>query len=329
MSIFLLLSIIFAAKLKIVHGNAKKSGVKDYCVAIITIAGIYLRQERSKAECNRLLLLSSFCIGLILSLYEDCVTSELIVAAPKFEHNLSSLLMSAGSKVIYVAESQSPTNSEVQELMVESQKWNIPYSKDKFQSNNVLHRKGLPIENGMTLSYFGFYAATESDLALSKLRILNNKCYCYIVKHRFRQRGAYFIFELFLRSRFASIGNYLRESGIFSFFVQQHRKFIFKIGLAGLRRRLEEGKYHSDFFVREVPRIDSIGLQDLYFIFVILAGMGFLAVNIFALRQIDWRTLYAHSKNFVLKHLRAISSVNYVRILNRLCTFRLRRIILK
>jgi hypothetical protein len=318
---FLLLSLTLGAKLHIGNKYLNKSSSKDYVVPIITVAGIFLRQQGSKIGNQALVLLSSFCVGLILSLYENCVTSELVVPPAKFEHNLSSLLMIAESKVIYTG-SEPPGNPNLVELKIETKKWNIKHSKDQLQWDRELHQKDLPLENGTRLSYFGFLSAVESDILLSKIKLINNKCHCYLVKHGFRQRGGYLIFELFLRNRFAFICNILRESGILSFFNEKHRKHTINIFHAKLRRSLEKHMIRSDFFLREEPKMELINLENLYFIFVIFGSMGFLAVNIFILKEVNWLILYVKTKVLVLKFVHALWSFNYVRLANRLFTFK-------
>jgi hypothetical protein len=325
MIIFLLLSLTIVAKLEIGKGQTKKIGMKDFGVPIITVAGIYLRQQGSKFKSDCLMLLSSLCIGLILSLYENCVTSALIVPTTRLEHNLSSLLMAAGAKVIYIGPKLSLKSSEVSELLAETKKWNIKYSKDQFQLNNKLHHKGIPVENGTRLSYFAFYSAAEGDVYLRQLKLLNNKCHCYIVKHAFRQREIYIILKLFLRNRFVSVANILRESGISYFFNEIYRKHGHNIALAKLRRWLEENESPSDFFVREEPRVVQIELENLYFIFVILGGTGFLAVIIFTLRQMVSWDLFVYFKSILCTQLHAIRRLNYVKLANRLCAIMLER----
>jgi hypothetical protein len=318
---FLLLSFTLGAKLHIGNKYINKSSSKDYVVPFITVAGIFLRQQGSKIGNQALVLLSSFCVGLILSLYENCVTSELVVPPAKFEHNLSSLLMIAESKVIYSGP-EPPTNSDLVELEIETKKWNIKHSKDQLQWDRELHQKDLPLENGTRLSYFGFLSAAESGILLSRIKLQNNKCHCYLVKHAFRQRGIYLIFELFLRNRFAFICNILRESGILSFFNEKRRKHNINIFHTKLRRSLEEHMILSDFFLREEPKMELINLGNLYFIFVIFGGMGFLAVSIFLLKEVYWLIIYVKTKGLILKYVHGLWSFNYVRLANRLFTFK-------
>jgi hypothetical protein len=308
---FLLLCLTLEAKLHIGNKYINKRSSKDYVVPFITVAGIFLRQQGSKIGNQALVLLSSFCVGLILSLYENCVTSELVVPPAKFEHNLSSLLMIAESKVIYTGP-EPHTNPDLVELKIETKKWNIKLSKDQLQWDRELHQKDLPLENGTRLSYFGFCSAVESGILLSKIKLQNNKCHCYLVKHAFRQRGLYLIFELFLRNRFAFICNILRENGILSFFSEKHRKHNINIFHTKLRRLMEKRMIRSDFFLREGPKMELINLESMYFIFVIFGGMGFLAVNIFILMEIDWLLLYVKTKGLVLKCVQPLCSFNYV-----------------
>jgi hypothetical protein len=318
--IFLLLSLLIGVKLQVGKLNTKNITAKDFVAPILAIAGIFLRQEGKKIGNQRLLLLTSFCVGVILLLYENFVTSKLVVPPPKLEYNFSGLLMAAGSKVIYSGE-DSPTSLELIELETEALKWNITYLKAQFQFNGELHRRKPPLENGTILSYFGFYSAVDSDDELRKLKLLNNKCHCYIVNHEFRHVNAYIRFSLFQRKRFISILKILLESGIFSFFNEKIRKHENDILLTKLSRWLENDIIHSDFFVREETRMGVIKLENLKFIFVIFGGLEFLAVNIFILKEIGLRMSYVYCKVIVLKCWRAIWSVNYARLANRLSSF--------
>jgi hypothetical protein len=322
---FLLLSLTIGIKLRIGKGYAKTCSVKDCIVPFFIVAGLHLRQQGSKVGNQILVILSSFCIGVVLSLYENSVTSKLVVPPPKFEHNLSSLLMTARAKVIYGG-SNSSTNGNLMQLKTQTKKYNIQYSKDRFELNNVeFHDKALPLENQTRLAYFGVYSAVESDIRLRKITLENNKCHCYIVKHTFRKTGHYIYFGLLLRKRFISILNALRQSGITYFFNEKYRKYEGNLILAKLRRLSEEKKYHSDFFAREELGPDLIQLGNLHFLLVIFGGMELLAVIIFTLTEMDWVMLYNRSQLFARKCLHAIRSVNYVRIANRLCTCRLIR----
>jgi hypothetical protein len=325
---FLLVSFTIRAKLKIGKRYAKNNKYSDLVGPFMIVAGLYFRQEGTKIGSKVLLLITSFCIGVILSLYENTVTSELVVPPAKFEHNLSTQLMVAKSKVIYTGE-ESPSSPNLVELKLEAQKWNINYKKDQLQLKNNWYENSSPLENGTSLSYFVFHSAVESDLLLRKLIIENNKCHCYIVKHGFRKREIYIRFQLFLRNKFALVSNILRESGIFYFFTENYRKFENNILLINLRRGLEENKYHSDFFRTEERGMDLIKLENLHFLLVIYGGMGLIAVNIFTLMEMDWLTLWLYCKGLVLKYLHAIRSVNYVSLVNRLCTFRIKRRALK
>jgi hypothetical protein len=316
---FLLLSLAIGAKLYIGMEFANKEyRANDFAAPLMAVAGLYVRQHASNVGSEGLLVLVSFCMLFILSLYENCVTSELVVPPPKFEHNLSSLLMSIESKVIGFGPKE-----ELEDLIVETEKWNISYAKDQFESNNDLHQQALPIVNGTSISYFGFYSAVESELRLRGLRLINNKCHCYIIKHTIRSRAEYIVLRHFLRHKLASISNILRESGIISFLTAEYRKHGFSITLAKLKRGLEENNYHSDFFVREETRMDVIKLENLYFTFVILGGMGLLAGIIFTLKQMDWSALFVYLRSILSTHLLAIS---YVKLVHRLCAFRLVRI---
>jgi hypothetical protein len=317
--IFLLLSLLIGVKLQVGKLNTKNISVKDFVAPILAIAGIFLRQEGTKIGNQRLLLLTSFCVGVILLLYENFVTSELVVPPPKLEYNFSELLTDFGSKVIYAGKDL-PTRLELLELETEALKWNITYLKAQFQFNGELHRKKLPLKNGTILSYFGFYSAVDSDEELRKLKLLNNKCHCYIVNHAFRHVNANIRFSLFQRNRFISISKILLESGIFSFFNEKIRKHENDILLTKLSRWLENDIIHSDFFVREETGMEVIKLENLKFIFVIFGGMEFLAVSIFILKEIGLRMSYVYCKVIVLKCWRAIWSVNYVRLANRLCS---------
>jgi hypothetical protein len=116
-TIFLLLSLTIGVKLKVGKRYAKKSGFKDCIVPILTIAGLYLRQQGSNVGKQGLVILSSFCIGVVLSLYENSVTSKLVVPPPLFEHNFSSLLMSAEAKVIYTRTNLSWNENHVELLI--------------------------------------------------------------------------------------------------------------------------------------------------------------------------------------------------------------------
>jgi Ca2+/Na+ antiporter len=88
---------------------------------------------------------------------------------------------------------------------------------------------------------------------------------------------------------------------------------------------VEDDKYHSEFFAREERGLDLIHLENLYFLLVIFGGMGFLAVIVFTLTEMDWVILYYCCLFFAWKCLHAMRSVNYARFANRLCTFRLIR----
>jgi hypothetical protein len=297
---FLILSLTVAVKLRFYNGFTK-SRVNDFFLSFITVAGIYLRQEGAIVGSPRLLLLTSFCIGVIISLYENTVTSELVVPPPKYEHNLSSLLMAAGAKVIYSG-AEPAMNADLIELQTETQKWNIKYSENQLELNNKLHDEYLPLKNRTRLSYFGFYSAVERDLRFRKTKLINNKCHCYIVQHEFRQIEGCFVFKLFLRNRFTSTLNILRENGIVSFFLQNHRKYTNNRFLTKLRQRLKDTNYHSDFFVREELSIELIQLANLYFIIVIFGVNAILAVNIFAWNQMDWLGLFVYCKGLVSKH---------------------------
>jgi hypothetical protein len=318
---FLLLNLLVGVKLQVGKLNSKSSSVKDFVAPILAIAGIFLRQEGTKIRNQSLLLLTSFCVGVILLLYENCVTSKLVVPPPKLEHNFSGLLMAAGSKVIYTGE-DSPTSLELIELETEALKWNITYLKAQFQCNGELHRRKPPLENGTILSYFGFYSALDNDRLLRTLKLLNNKCHCYIVNHAFRHVHAYIFVLLFQRKRFISVLNILRETGIFSFFNERIRKHSRDILFTKLSWWLENDIVHSDFFVHEESGIIRvIKFENLKFILVIFGGMEFLAVNIFILKEIGLRVSYVYCKVIVLKCWRAIWSVNYARLANRLCSF--------
>jgi hypothetical protein len=298
MTTYLLLSFTLGAKLQINKRYTNNISAEDYVGQFMTVAGIFLRQERASATCQGLLVLTSFCLGVILSQYENYVTSELVVPPPKLEHTLSSLFIAARSKVIFSG-SESHTNPNLVEFKAEIQKWNVKYTKDQLEVNDKLHYNRLPSENGTTLSYFAFYSVVERDLLLRRLSLVNNKCHCYTIKHSFRQRDAHLTFRLFLRNRFASIANILRESGIISFFNEKHRKSSYQLYLWRLRRMLEENKYHSDFFVFEDSKIVMIELGNLYLIFVIYGGMGFLAVCIFVLEQLDALSLCIYCSSFL------------------------------
>jgi hypothetical protein len=321
---FLLLSIMIGIKLKVCKGDAKTCSVKDCIVPLFTVAGLYLRQQGTKVGNQGLVILSSFCIGVVLSLYENAVTSKLVVPPPKFEHNLSSLLMSAGTKIIYTGLNTS-RNGNLMELQFQTTKYDIQYAKERFELNNELYNKALPLENQTSRAYLGFYTAVENDQRLRQLKIMNNKCHCYLVKHTFRKTGHYIHFDLLLKKRFISILNVLRQSGITYFFNEKYRKHEGYLLLAKLRRLLEDKKLHSDFFAREEPGPDLIQLGNLYFLLVIFGGMGFVAVIIFTLTEMDWVTLHNRCQFLAWKCLHAIRSVNYVRLANRLCTFRLLR----
>jgi hypothetical protein len=319
---FLLLSITIGIKLKVGKGYAKTCSVKDCIVPFFTVAGLYLRQQGTKVANRGLVMVSSFCIGVVLLLYENSVTSKLVVPPPMFEHNLSSLLMSVGTKIVYTGPNSS-TNGDLLELQTQTKKYDIQYSKDQFELyKNELYDKALPLENQTRRAYFGFYTAVESDLWLRWLKLKNNKCHCYIVKHTFRKTGNYISFGLLLRKRFLSILNVLRQSGITYFFTEKYRKHEGNLKLTKLRRLLEKKKYHSDFFAREEPGPDLIQLENLYFLLVIFGGMGLLAVNIFILKEVGLRMSYVYCKIIVLKSLRAIWSVNYVRLANQLCSYK-------
>jgi hypothetical protein len=216
---FLLLSLTIGIKLKVGKGYAKrKRSVQDYIVPLFTVAGLYLRQQGTKVGNQGLVILSSFCIGVVVSLYENSVTSELVVPPPKFEHNLSSLVMSVGMKIVYTGPNSS-TNGDLLELQTQTKKYDIQYSKDQFELyKNELYDKALPLENQTRRAYFGFYTAVESYLRLRKLKLANSKCHCYIVKHTFRKTEEYISFFLLQRKRFISILNVLRQSGITNFF---------------------------------------------------------------------------------------------------------------
>jgi hypothetical protein len=322
--VFLLLSLTIGVTLHTGKKCSTESRISDWAAVFLTVAGLYLRQEGANSGCPSLLLLSSLCIGVILSLYENIVTSELVVPPEKFEHNLSSLLMAAGSIVIYSG-SKLPTNQDLIDLKIETKKWNIKYSMDQFQLNNELHDKNLPLQNATSLSYFGYYSSVESDLRIRNSKLVNNKCHCYIVKHPFSKRVTHFIFRHFLRNKFASVFNTLRENGIYYFFTERDRKYGFNIYLARSRRELEANQSHSDFFVREESKMALIELENLYFIFVAFGGMVLFAFIIFTLKQMDWLALYIYCKGLVLKQLHAIRIVNYVSLFNRLCKFRLIR----
>jgi hypothetical protein len=325
---FILLSLAIGTKLRLDMGCVKKKRTNDFTVSFMVVAGICLRQEGASIGNRYLLLLSSFCMGVVLSLYENSVTSELVVPPPKFEHNLSSLLMVAGSKVIYTGQG-STTNSDLMELELEAQKWNIRYSMDQFQMNNDLAVRGLPIENGTSLSYFAFVSALESKYRLYEFKHRYNKCHCYIVKHEFRQREVYMFFELFLRHRLASISNILQANGIVSFFFEKHRRFAYSRFIIELTLGLQKQKHHSRFYVREETMMDLIELNNLLFILVIFGSMVFLAVSIFTFNQIDWVTLFFYCKSSVSKYLHAIRTVNYVRLANHIFINGLVRRVLK
>jgi hypothetical protein len=314
---FLLLTLTIGAKLQI-ERKANHSSTMDYVVPLMTVFGLYLRQESYGRQV--LLGVTSLCIGIILSQYENGVTSELVVPPPKYEHNLSSLLSTARAKVICSGE-ESATNPDLHELKIETQKWNIKYLNDQLVVNNEFHEKGLPLENGTSLSYFAFYFAVESELLLRTLKLENNKCHCYIIKHPFRPRVAYITFELFLRNRFASIANILRESGIIYFFKEKHREYEGNRILIKLRQEMDRNRYSTDYFVREEAEMDLIKLENLYFVFVIFGSVGFLAVNIFILEKIDWFTIYIYYTGFLSKLLNAIRSVCYVSSAYLLCIF--------
>jgi hypothetical protein len=299
---FLLLSLTVAVKLNVYNGFTitRNRRIKDFFVSFMTVAGIYLRQEGAIVGNRCLLLLTSFCIGVILSLYENCVTSELVVPPAKFEHNLSSLLIVPDSKVIYSGPNSSE-NVDLIELQLETHKWNIKYSETQLELNDELHNKNLPMLNGTCLSYFAFYPPVEIDLLLLKSKYMNNKCHCYMVKHEFIPRESYFVFELFVRNKFASTLNILRESGIYLFFLEGLRKNSNSRFLAKLRRWLEDDNYHSDFFVREEPSMELIELVNLYFILVTCGGIGVIAVCIFTLKQMDWLALFVYYKGLISK----------------------------
>jgi hypothetical protein len=320
MIMFLLLNLLVGVKLQIGKLNSKSSRVKDFVVPILAIAGIFFRQEGAKIGNQSLLLLTSFCVGVILLLYENFVTSELVVPPPKLEHNFSGLLTAAGSKVIYTGE-DSPTNAELIELETEALKWNIKYLKSQFELKKEIHSASPPLQNGTILSYFRFYSAVDSDLELRKLKLLYNKCHCYIVNHAFKHVHEYILSHLFQRKRFISVLNILRETGIFSFFNENIRKQYSDIKLTKLSRWLENDIVYSDFFVHEETRMGVIKLENLKFILVIFGGMQFLAVNIFILKEVGLRVSYIYCKVIVLKCWRAIWSVNYARLANRLCSF--------
>jgi hypothetical protein len=306
---FLLLILIIWVQLRILKVyNTDKGHIMDHVIPFVTVAGLFFRQEGTNVGNQRLLLLSSFCIGLILCLYENIVTSELVVPPPNFEHNLSSLLMADSTKVIYSGD-ESPTNPQLMELKIETNKWNITNSLGQLELNNKLHEEKPPLVNGTSLSYFVFFTPVEANLQLRRLQLVHNKCHCYIVRHAFRHRGIYINFELFLRNRFTSIANILRESGIHSFFAERYRKSAFNIHLAKLRSLLVDNKYHSDFFVREEIKMDVIKLENLYFVLVIFGGMGFLAVGVFTFKQMDWLTLWIHCERLLSNPLHAIPYV--------------------
>jgi hypothetical protein len=310
---FLFLSLTIGIKLRVGKGYATTCSVKDCIVPFFTVAGLHLRQEGTKVGNQGLVLLSSFCIGVVLSLYENSVTSKLVVPPPKFEHNLSSLVMSAGTKIIYIGLNTS-RNGNLMELQTQTKKYDIQYSEDKFQLNNELYGRDLPLQNQTSLAYFGFSTAVESDLRLRKLKLRNNKCHCYIIKHTFRKTARYTRFSLFLRKRFISISNVLRQSGITYFFNERYRKREHNLALTKLRRLFEEKKLHSDFFEREEPGLDVIQLENLYLLLVIFGGMGLLAVIIFTLTEMDWVMLYNRCQFVARKCLHAIRSVNYARL---------------
>jgi hypothetical protein len=106
---------------------------------------------------------------------------------------------------------------------------------------------------------------------------------------------------------------------------EKYRKHEGNLRLSKLRRSLEKKKYHSDFFAREERGLDLIQLGNLYFLLVLFGGMGFLAVIIFTLTELDWVMLYNRCQFLAWKCLHAMRSVNYARLANRLCTFRLIR----
>jgi hypothetical protein len=304
---YLLLGFTVGTKLHVSKRYSKKSRVQDFAVGFMAVAGLYLRQEGVNVGCRNLLLLTSLCIGVILSLYENIVTSEIVVPPPTLEHNLTSLVMDVRSKVIYVADNTA-TNQRLKELELEARKWNIKYSKDQFQSTDDWYRISMapPLENGTSLSYFGFYSAVESDSWLRKVKLLNNKCHCYIVKHEFRQKESYITFKIFLMHRFVFMSNILRQSGIISYFTEEYRTYEHKIRLTNVRRQLEKGRYHSEFFVRERTGMDLIKLRNLVLLFVMFGGMGLFAVNIFILEKSDWLALCVYCKGLVSKYLRAV-----------------------
>jgi hypothetical protein len=296
---YLLLSVTVGAQLQAGKICGNKASPDDYTVPFITVAGLFLRQEGANVECQSLLTLTSLFIGIILSQYENYVTSELVVPPPKFEHNLSSLMMSAGVKLIYSG-SEIAINADPIELQTQLRKWSITYSKEQLELNNGLYRLGLPLFNGTRLAYFGYYSAAEIDLRLRFLKLVNNKCYCYIVKHTFRPRETYITFELFLRNRFASIANVLRQSGIIQLFSESFYNYEIARGRIQLRRRLEKSANHLDFFVSEGPRLaEIIKLENLHFIFVLFGGMVFVAVNTFMLEQVNWLSLWDNCKHSI------------------------------
>jgi hypothetical protein len=321
---FLLLSLTIGIKLKVGKVYARTCSVKDCTVPFFTIAGLYLRQQGTKVGNQSLVILSSFCIGVVLSLYENSVTSKLVVPPPKFEHNLSSLVMSAGTKIMYTGPNTS-SNGNLMELQAQTTKYDIKYSKDKFELHNKLHDTASPLENQTSRAHFGFSTAVESDLLLRKFKLLNNKCHCYIVKHTFTKTGHYTSFYLLLKKRFISVLNVLRQSGITYFFNEKYRKHDGNFRLSKLRRLLENKKYHSHFFAREEPGLDLIRLGNLLFLMVIFGGMGFLAVIIFTSTEMEWVMFYNRCQFLAWKCLHAMRGVNYVRFANRLCTFRLIR----
>jgi hypothetical protein len=321
---FLLLSLTVGVKLNVAKGYAEKGGVKDCVVSLLTVCRLFLRQPGSKIGKPGLVILSSFCIGVVLSLYENSVTSELVVPPPKFEHNLSSLFMTAGAKVIYSGPNIS-TNGNLMELTSETHKWNIRYSKEQFELSNEIPKEGSTLKNQTSFSYFGFYTASESEYLLHKLKVKNNKCHSYIVNHAFRQREFYWNFDLLFRKRLISISNVLRQSGIISLFIKKYEQREGDLAHTQLIRFVEDNKYHLDFFAREERGLDLIHLENLYFLQVIFGGMGFLAVIVFTLTEIDWAKLYTRCQFFVWKCLHAMRSVNYVGLANRLGIFRLLR----
>jgi hypothetical protein len=297
---YIILSLTTAAQLRSRKAKNLNNSPLDYAAPFMTITGLFFRQERKNAQNQGLLVLASFCIGVIITQYENSVTSELVVPPPKLEHNLSSLLMALGSKVVYSGP-KPPWNTRLTELLTEAKKWNIRYSKDQFELNNALYVKGTPLENGTSFSYFGFYLPVEIDLRLRMLKLVHNKCHCYIVQHTFSRKEIYITFNLFLRNRFALVSNILRASGITDFFTEKYGRSEGKLLRTRLRRRLEKNEDHSDFFQREERRLDLIKLENLYFILVIFGGMGLLAVNMFIFKEMNWLGLFVHSRAYLFK----------------------------